>query len=452
MFIKTDENLYGYVRASSGDDLVCTAGRPMTVCVVGLGYIGLPTACLLARSNRVVGVDVDPDKVAVLREGELPFQEPGLNDLFDAVRGRFSAHPSISEARDAVEAEGETPIDTYLVATPTPLDEVTQVPNLEYVQAGVESVAAALRPGDMMILESTVPPGTTDRLVLPLLEQSDAGPGEFNYGYCPERALPGNTIREMVENDRVVGGLDDESNERISDLYRFVEGSIHHTNPLCAEYVKLIENTYRDTNIALANELGKLAEQYGLDGRSAIELANEHPRVDILSPGPGVGGHCLPIDPQFLTQLSDDSRLVSLAREINDTMPVHVLRLVRDLLTDQSDVRITILGVAYKGGVDDTRETPARRFLRLANNEGYDVRVHDPHVESFDYPLSEFDAAIRGSDCLVLITDHPEFTELDPGSVASSMRRSNVLDTRGILDPDRWENAGFTVRRLGDGS
>jgi len=422
----------------------------MTVCVVGLGYIGLPTALLLARTREVVGVDVDADRVATLREGTLPFEEPGLADLFASVRDRFTARTTIPDPSS--EASGDAPdADTYLIATPTPLDDVTEVPNLEYVRTALRSVAEVLAPGDMVVLESTVPPGTTDRLVVPILERSDAGPDQFDYAYCPERALPGNTVNEMVHNDRVVGGIDEASRARVEDLYGFVEGSVYATDPMSAEFVKLIENTYRDANIALANELGKLAEQFGIDGRAAIELANEHPRVDILSPGPGVGGHCLPIDSQFLIQISENSRLISLAREINDTMPVHVLRLLRDQVATRPDTTITVLGVAYKGGVDDTRGTPARRFLRLVENEGYDVRVHDPRVETFEYPLDDLGVAVEGSDCLVILTDHPEYGNLEPESLASSMRRANVLDTRGIIDCEAWAAAGFTVRRLADG-
>lgn len=439
----------------TGTDLPASASSSNeatgTVCVVGLGYIGLPTALLLARDRHVVGVDGDGERVATLGEGELPFEEPGLAELFDSVRDRFDPFTSVGKAVTAVEGDSRPTVDTYLVATPTPLDGVAQVPNLEHVHAAVESVADVLGPGDAVILESTVPPGTTERLVLPTLERSSAARGEFRYAYCPERASPGDTVREMVHNERVVGGVDEESRDRAVALYEFVEGEIHTTDPLCSEFVKLIENTYRDVNVALANEFGKLAEQYGLDGREAIELANEHPRVDILSPGPGVGGHCLPVDPRFLTNLSDDSRLISLAREVNDTMPVHTLRLVDELVPDPPGTRLTVLGVAYKGGVDDTRETPARRFVRLAQNEGYEVRAHDPRVESFSHELSDFDAAVDGSDCLVVVTDHPEFEDLDPGAIAPAMRRPAALDTRGILDRERWADAGFTVRRLADG-
>ena len=423
-----------------------------TICVVGLGHIGLPIALLLAQDSDVVGVDIDVNRVATLRKRRPPFDEPRLTELLSSASDSFTVRTDIPDP-NATDSRGDRQeIDTYLLATPTPFDIATQVANVEYVRTAVESVAEVLAPGDLVVLESTVPPGTTERLVLPILERSDAGPGGFSYAYCPERALPGNTISEMIHNDRVVGGIDTESNVRAAELYGFVEGAVHTTDPTSAEFVKLIENTYRDVNIALANELGKLAEQYGIDGRAAIALANEHPRVDILSPGPGVGGHCIPIDPRFLTQLSTDSRLISLAREVNDTMPVHVLDLVREVVPTRVDCRLTVLGVAYKSGVDDTRESPALRFVRLAENEGYDVRAHDPHVETFDCVLDDLEASVEGSDCLVLLTAHPEFDTLEPDALVSLMRHPNVVDARGVFDQAAWETAGFSVRRLADGS
>ncbi|SFK70349.1 UDP-N-acetyl-D-mannosaminuronic acid dehydrogenase [Halogranum rubrum] len=414
----------------------------MTVAVVGLGYIGLPTALLLARTRDVVGVDIDEDVVAAVNAGELPFEEPGLSDLFADVEANVSAQTTVPSDADA-----------YLVATPTPLDEVTDVANLQYVGAAVESVAPNLDPGDLVVLESTVPPGTSERLVRPILEREGPEDGGVHYAHCPERASPGATLDEMVHNDRLVGGVDDASRARTVDLYDFAEGEIHRTNPTTAEFVKLMENTYRDVNIALANEFAMLGEEYAIDTRRAIELANEHPRVDVHSPGPGVGGHCLPVDPQFLTQSTTDSRLISVARDINESMAVHTLRHVRRLLDGTAHARVTVLGVAYKGNVDDTRETPALRLLRLAENEGFDVRASDPHVDAADfaYPLSDLDTAVAGSDCLVVVTDHDAYADLDPERLASQMRRPAVVDTRGVLDPEPWLDAGFAVSRLGDG-
>ncbi|WP_318568647.1 nucleotide sugar dehydrogenase [Salinigranum marinum] len=419
----------------------------MTLYVVGLGYIGLPTALLAARDRRVVGVDIDTRKVETLNDGALPFEEPGLGDLFEETRDNFSARTSLPDTAPASEGG-----DTYLIATPTPLEEQTRVADLRHVRAAVEDVASVLRPGDTVVLESTVPPGTSARLVGPLLQESGLESDEFGYAYCPERAIPGNTLYEMTHNDRVVGTENPMSTDTVFDLYSFVEGEIRVTDPTTAEFVKLAENTHRDVNIAIANEFATLAEQYGIDGRRAIELANQHPRVDILNPGPGVGGHCLPIDPNFLTQQSTQARLIVAARDINDSMTSHSLGLVRGLVSEVTRPRITVLGVAYKGNVDDTRRTPAHRFCLLAENEGYDIRLHDPHAEEFSRPLSEFDQAVAGSDCLVILTDHDEYLTLDPDSLVSRMRHANIVDTRGLIDDSRWDESGFSVHVLGDGS
>jgi len=214
--------------------------------------------------------------------------------------------------------------------------------------------------------------------------------------------------------------------------------------------VKVMENTFRDINIALANEFAQIAEESGVNIWEAIELANKHPRVNILKPGPGVGGHCIAIDPWFLVENSVRSRIVNLAREINDSMPRHVLRLVKELGIGTHST-ITVLGVAYKGDVDDTRETPALKFIKLAENEGYEVKVHDPLVKSFEYEILSLEAAVKDSDCLVIITDHSKFKELEPGEIARLMRKRNVVDSRNILDRERWERAGFRVKVLGDG-
>ncbi len=409
-------------------------------CVIGLGRIGLPLALLLARDRNVIGVDIDEDHVDSLQAGELPFSEPGLETLFDAAGDSFEAHTEIPDDSQ----------ETYVIVTPTPLEPETRVADLSAVRGAAEAVANVLTPGNMVVLESTVPPGTSKQVVIPTLAE-ELDPAEFGYAHCPERALPGNTVEEMVTNHRVIGATDGTSLNDARDLYSFVEGSIHPTDPTTAEFVKLIENTYRDVNIAAANEFAKLAERNGIDGRSAIDLANKHPRVNILTPGPGVGGHCLPIDPQFLTQLTNESRMIGVAREINSSMPAHTLGLVRELLDGEPNRRLTVLGVAYKGDVSDIRETPASRFYRLARNEGYDVRLHDPHVEEYEYELSPFEEAVEGSDCLVVLADHTEYHRLPVERIGELMRGAAIIDTRGLIQERRWTDAGFRIRILGDG-
>lgn len=404
------------------------------ICVLGLGYIGLPTACLFANAGyEVVGVDVNQEKIEKLNHGKLPFEERGLRELFE------KALPNMSFKTKPEEA------DVFLIAVPTPLDKEVKMADLRYVREAIKSILDYIKEDNLVILESTVPPGTCERLILPMLGN------KAHLVYCPERAIPGNTIHEMIYNDRIIGSNEKRLGEFAKEIYTsFVKGNIYLTNLRTAEMVKVMENTFRDINIALANEFAQIAEESGVNIWEAIELANKHPRVNILKPGPGVGGHCIAIDPWFLVENSVRSRIVNLAREINDSMPRHVLRLVKELGIGTHST-ITVLGVAYKGDVDDTRETPALKFIKLAENEGYEVKVHDPLVKSFEYEILSLEAAVKDSDCLVIITDHSKFKELEPREIARLMRKRNVVDSRNILDRERWERAGFKMKVLGDG-
>ena len=412
----------------------------MKICVLGLGYIGLPTALLFAQNYEVVGVDINKDVVKKINEGKMPFNEPGLDSLFERAKNNFVAKTEVEKA------------DVFLVAVPTPLERNVKVANLKYVRMAAEMIYPYLDKGNLVILESTVPPGTSERLIIPILERSGLKAGEFYFVYCPERALPGNTIHEMIYNDRVIGMLNEISGKLAKDLYSsFVKGEIYLTNIRTAEFVKLMENTYRDVNISLANEFAQIAEESGINVWEAIELANKHPRVNILKLGPGVGGHCIAIDPWFLTENSTKSRMISLAREINDSMPNYVLQIVRRMLGDAKDPTITVFGVAYKGDVNDTRETPALKFIKLAENEGLKVKVHDPYVKNFEYEIMDYEDAVKDGDCIVVITDHSVFKEINPETISKLMRRKNVVDCRNILDRERWERIGFNVKVLGDG-
>lgn len=408
----------------------------MKVEVIGLGYIGLPMACLLADAgHEVVGVDIDEEKVELLRSGELPFDEPGLPELFERVkdRMRFVTKPE--------------PADAFIVAVPTPFDPETKASDLRYVKSAVESIVPVLEDGNLVVIESTVTPGTTDGLVRKILNRSGR---KYYLAHAPERAIPGKTLYEMVHNDRVIGGINAESTKRAVDLYRtFVKGQILETDATTAELVKLMENTYRDVNIALANEFALIAEELGVNVWEAIELANHHPRVNIHRPGPGVGGHCISVDPWFLTEVTHHARMIYLAREINDSMPKHVLSLLKRAGITSGTV--AVLGVAYKGNVDDTRETPALKFIKLAENAGLNVKVHDPHVKEFEYPLLPLKDAVRDADAIVVITNHDVFRKIDPKKLAPLVRRKIVIDTRNILNREKWEQAGFKYVRLGDG-
>ncbi|MCK4736665.1 MAG: nucleotide sugar dehydrogenase [Methanophagales archaeon] len=414
----------------------------MKICVLGLGYIGLPTACLFANANhKIVGIDINQKTIEKLNNKELPFEEKGLEELFE------NALPNMRFKTEVEEA------DVFIISVPTPLDKEIKMAELKYVRSAAEMIYPHLKKDNLVILESTVPPGTCDKLLVPVLEKSGLKVGrDFYLAHCPERAIPGNTIYEMVHNDRIIGGIDKKSTSLAKSMYScLVEGNFYLTNAITAEFAKLMENTFRDINIALANEFAQIAEECGINVWEAIELANKHPRVNVLKPGPGVGGHCIAIDPWFLTENTTRCRIVSLAREINDGMPNHVLQIVKRLVDGIKDPVITVFGVAYKGGVDDTRETPALKFIKLAENEGCDVKVYDPYVKEFEYEILGLGESVRGSDCIVLITDHPEFKNVEPEGIARLMRNKNVVDTRKMLDTKRWEEAGFCVNVLGYG-
>ncbi len=408
----------------------------MKVCVLGLGYIGLPTALLLAQKHQVVGVDVNKRIVDTLNSGKLPFEEPGLDELMRSAKGNFSASQKVEGA------------DVFLIAVPTPLEGSMKIADLKYVRSAAEMISPNLKNENLVILESTVPPGTSERLVLPILKRSKQK--NFYLAHCPERAIPGKTISEMVNNDRIIGGIDKISAEKTKELYSsFVKGNMYLTDANTAEFVKLMENTFRDVNIALANEFAQIAEELKINVWEAIDLANKHPRVKILKPGPGVGGHCIAIDPWFLSTNSTKLKIIPLARQINDSMPNVVLQIVRKLLKGTKDATISVFGVAYKGDVDDARETPATKFIKLAENEGFVVKVHDPFVKDFEYKILDLNEAVKDSDCIVLITDHTAFKQVDPQKIAGLMRKRCLVDTRNILDHEKWKQAGFIVEVLG---
>ena len=404
----------------------------MKICVIGLGYIGLPTACLFANAGyEVIGVDVNQETIGKLNQEKLPFEEKGLEELFEKALPNiiFKTRPEAA--------------DVFLIAVPTPLDKEAKMADLRYVREAAKSISNYIKDDNLVILESTVPPGTSERLILPMLKN------KAHLVHCPERAIPGNTIHEMIYNDRIIGSNERESGEHAKELYSsFVKGNMYLTNLRTAEMVKIMENTFRDINIALANEFAQIAEESGVNIWAAIELANKHPRVNILKPGPGVGGHCIAIDPWFLIENSVRSRIVNLAREINESMPRHVLRLAKELGIGANGT-ITVLGVAYKSDVDDTRETPALKFIKLAENEGYTVKVHDPLVNNFEYEILSLDEAVKDSDCIVIITDHSKFKDIDPGEISKLMRKKFIVDSRNILDQDKWRKAGFKVKVLG---
>ncbi|MDS0281604.1 nucleotide sugar dehydrogenase [Haloarcula onubensis] len=423
-----------------------------TVSVHGLGYVGLPTAALFANNGcTVYGIDTQPDKLETLRTEGADFRESELNDYVDRVLGT-----------DALRLR-ERPVqsDYHLVCVPTPFDHERGAADLSYVRAAAEGIAPKLRPGDTVIVESTVPPGTTANVVGETLERNgDLLRETFNLAFCPETVLPGSILDELRGNDRIVGGIDGEATAAARDLFAdAVDGDIHTApDAATAEFAKLAQNTHRDANIAIANELAKVARDHGVVPRPAFDLANEHPRVDLLHPGPGVGGHCLPVDPLYLGQHSDHVQLIEHARAVNDGMVEYVQELLGDALGSLAGKRVAVFGLAYKGNVADTRNSPARRFVetlaeptaKVATDGGesaVDVRVHDPHVTDAAVDLWSESAALAGADALVFMTDHDEFTGLDPEAVVERMDDNVVVDARGLTD-ESWHEAGLDVRRL----
>jgi UDP-N-acetyl-D-mannosaminuronic acid dehydrogenase len=416
------------------------------LCVLGLGYIGLPTSSILAaRGFEVLGVDIDARVLETLESGEVHLEEPGLATMVQGAiasgRLRFSQKPE--------------PADAYFVTVPTPrVEGEGGGMDDRFVRAAVESILPVLRAGNLVVLESTVAPGTSRDIVIPLLEGAGFRVGEdLFYAYCPERVLPGRILVEFLTNARIIGADDPESLARAETIYsEVVEGGIHRTTCAAAELCKLLENTYRDVNIALANEAAWLCEELGADFEEVRALANRHPRVSLLRPGPGVGGHCISVDPTFLIAAAPElATLVRTARETNAAQPARVVGRALGLVAGAEAPRIGVLGVAYKADVGDVRETPATAVLAGLAEAGVEVRAHDPHVPDFSSPLVSLEEAAEGADCLVVLTDHAEFRELDPASLRELVREPVVYDTRGSLDEDRWREAGFRVVRLGAG-
>ena len=424
------------------------------ICVLGLGYIGLPTASTFATQGlQVVGVDVNPQVVNTLRNGGLHIHEPGLRTLVKAalVSGNLTI------------AEQPQPADAFIIAVPTPFFDDKKA-DMSYVVSAAESILPVLQPGNLVVLESTSPPRTTVDLVAPILERSGLLAGrDFHLTYTPERVLPGQILRELIENARVIGGIDRASAEAGRDLYAiFVRGQIILTDATTAEMVKLMENTYRDVNIAIANEFSRLAERFGVNVWEAIRIANLHPRVKILKPGPGVGGHCIGVDPWFLVEAAPDlAHLISAARQVNDSQPEFVERLIRRALSvdNSSDglagKRVALLGLAYKPDVDDLRESPAIEVAHRLTAAGAEVSAFEPFKPTAQIPgvqtLPSLEETVRAADLLVLLVPHTPLLNLAPVQVAMLTPARLVVDTVNGFDPQAWESAGFRVFCLGNG-
>ncbi|WP_048148600.1 UDP-N-acetyl-D-mannosamine dehydrogenase [Palaeococcus ferrophilus] len=405
--------------------------RSARIAVIGLGYIGLPTAIMFASSGfEVTGYEIRKEVVEKLKNGNSHIVEPGIDELLQRALESGKLKPT-SEPRDI---EGR---DVYIICVQTPLKE-DKTPNLGYLESAVRTVAKAMKKGSLVIIESTVPPLTTVKMAKLIEEISGLRAGEdFYMVHAPERVMPGRIFKELVYNSRIFGGINERSAELAEMLYRsFVKGQTFKTNSTVSEVVKLMENTFRDVNIALANEFAYLAHQYGIDVFEAIELANTHPRVKIHTPGIGVGGHCLPKDPHLLVwPAKDDFGIIKLAREINDSMPLFTKDLLFDGLKTlgipPEEAVVAVLGLAYKGDSDDTRNSPALAFVEAIEDDVGEVRTYDPFVGGSAESVED---ALKGADAAVIATDHSEFKSLDWEELGRLMRNRILIDGRHVVE------------------
>ena len=402
-----------------------------TVCVIGLGYIGLPTASLLATKGfSVTGVDVSQKVVDTINQGEIHIVEPDLDILV-----KSAVHSgNLSASLEPVEA------DVFIIAVPTPFkdggpDHISgKQPDLSYIEAATKKISPYVKEGNLVILESTSPVGTTDEVVANILKAEGHAVGAKVFvSHCPERVLPGRILIELVENDRVVGGINDVSTDVTVEFYeRFVRGAVLATTAKTAEMVKLTENSSRDVQIAFANELSMICETEGINTWEVIGLANRHPRVNILQPGPGVGGHCIAVDPWFIVDRSPEySKLIKTARDVNDSKPHWVIDRVTKCADRFKNPKIACLGLAFKADVDDLRESPALDIVKELKRQAVgELLVCEPNIESHnDFELVDFDIAVTQADIIVLLVDHKQFK----GMKAAELSEKVVVDTRGII-------------------
>ncbi|MGE7853180.1 UDP-N-acetyl-D-mannosamine dehydrogenase [Bacillus paramycoides] len=408
------------------------------ICVMGLGYIGLPTASLLATKGfQVHGVDVNENAVEMINSGKVHIYEPDLDILVKAAvqSGKLKASLKPEEA------------DIFILAVPTPFKDGHK-PDLTYVEAAAKTIAPVIKNGDIVILESTSPIGTTEKVAEWILEErpdlttSDgmhSDKGRIYVAHCPERVLPGHILKELVENDRIIGGLDKESTNRTVEFYKqFVKGKILDTNARTAEMAKLTENSFRDVNIAFANELSLICDKLNINVWELIRLANRHPRVNILQPGPGVGGHCIAVDPWFIVDAApEEAKLIHTARNVNDYKPMYVVEKVTEKADRFKNPVIACLGLAFKANIDDLRESPALEIVKhLATSSVGEVIAVEPHVNELPLSLQEkgisllsIEEAVAKSDIILVLVDHEVFSSID----FDQLKEKVVIDTKGFI-------------------
>lgn len=415
-----------------------------TVSMIGLGYIGLPTAAMLAsRKIKVIGVDINQHAVDTVNKGQIHIVEPELDMI-------VSAAVSQGYLRATTKPE---PADAFLIAVPTPFMGDHE-PDIRFVKAAAKSIASVLKRGDLVILESTSPVGTTEQMVKWLAEdrpdlcfpQQNGEDADINVAYCPERVLPGRVVHELVNNDRVIGGMTPQCSKRAISLYKiFVEAECITTDARTAEMCKLTENSYRDVNIAFANELSIICDQLEINVWELIKLANRHPRVNILQPGPGVGGHCIAVDPWFIVSATpNQAKLIHAARQVNDGKPEWVMEKFKLAMSDalkrnpsrsSSEISVACFGIAFKPNIDDLRESPALYIAnKVAQAHKGPVYIVEPNVANLPESLSEIaqlvstDEAVARADILIFLVAHKQFSNL----AAENLGASCVVDACGI--------------------
>lgn len=401
-----------------------------TVCVIGLGYIGLPTAALLASNGYdVVGVDVNRYAVETINKGQIHIIEPDL-DAFVRSAVALGTLKAFSEPQAA---------DIFIICVPTPFHEGGEIPqpNIDYVLAATKGIASCVKPGDLVILESTSPVGTTEK-ISQVLRGQGIDTSKISIAYCPERVLPGKIMTELVENDRVVGGLTAQATKLVADFYRtFVQGEVLETESRTAEMCKLTENSFRDVNIAFANELSMICAKEGISVSHLIHLANRHPRVNILQPGAGVGGHCIAVDPWFIIARDpENARLIRTAREVNNRKSEWVIEKIKLAAADFSarsiaKPKVACLGLAFKPDIDDLRESPAVHIAEALVSLGYDVIAVEPNIEKHErFNLSSLEDALHKADVIAVLVNHRQF-----GSdlVRKQLEKAQAMDFCGVF-------------------
>lgn len=420
--------------------------------VIGLGYVGLPVACIFAKAGfHTFGIDLDAERVAQINRGENPIKgiEPGMDELVAEVTNR-----NLTCTTDyAVLAD----VDILTISVQTPVDDADHYPRYVHLRQALEQAGAVLKPGALVIIESTLAPGTMDRVVIPTLEKSTGGQlgVDFHVGHCPERVMPGRLIHNLTTLDRVAGGSSPEIAEVMCALYAHVtSGSIDPADPLTAELVKTTENAYRDVQIAFANEVARICEAVGGDVWKVRELVNKSPGRNMLYPGAGVGGHCIPKDPWLLIANVDDKftpSVIPAARHINRSMPEHIVNLLIEALSvvgkSPQDARIAVLGYAYLENSDDTRDTPSQALLDHLDTHNITYCVHDPFVETYQV---DFETCLAGCDAAVIMVAHDLYHQADWAQVISQLETPIIIDGRHVL-PDDFHVSGAVIRVLGRG-